>query len=154
MFLVNLGDFARDTTGPFRTEKFRHLPESLYETVWRLVENHSSSFFGEGFEFGLTALFDRKETFEAETVARETGTHQSGYEGRWAGKGLDLNPLLHTGTDQQKTGVGYSGSAGIAYQGHIQTGKNPVPDDFGSLVLIELVVGFQTAVDVIMFQKD
>ena len=126
----------------------------MEQAVRRFIENHSPRLGFQGFEKCLPSFFLREETLEAETVARETGTHQSGYEGRWAGKGLDLNPLLHTGTDQQETGVGYSGSAGIAYQGHIQTRKNPVPDDFGSLVLIELVVGFQTAVDVLMFQKD
>ncbi len=140
MLFVNLRDLPRDRAMAVRTKVLRELLQSLDKPVWRLIEHHRSRLCRKLFKQGLPALFHRQEPLKTKPVARKTGRDNGGNTCRSPRKRLNLNTLLRTSTNQKKTGIGYSRSTCIAYQGDIQPGQDTLLYELNRLVLIELVV--------------
>ena len=148
-----LGYFPAYGALSLRTEMLGHLPQSLYQTVGRFIKNHCSMFLRKALQQALATLFLGKEALETEFVAGKAAVHKCRDQGSGTGQSLNLYPLLHTGAHKQETGIADAGGAGIAYQSHTLTREDTVLHKLDFLVLIELMVGLQGLMYVVMLQK-
>lgn len=70
--LVEFGYFTTTAHLSVIPENLGKLLQGFHHTIRRLIENHGAHLILQGFKIGLSALFLRNESFEAETVAWQT----------------------------------------------------------------------------------
>ena len=150
---MHLGYLPGYGASAVRAEYFGKLLERPDQTVRRFVKNHGPRLSGKFLQPGAAAFLHRQEALKAESVTRIPGTDKRRDESGRPRKCLDINPFLNTCPHQQKAGIGYARSTGIAYQRHIQPAEDAVLNDRHGLVLVELVMRLQPAVYVIVLQQ-
>ncbi len=121
------------------------------QTVGRFVEDKGAGF---GCQFGeacFPPLFRGKEALEGEAVARQPGVYQGGNQGGGAGEAFYLDSGFDAGSDQQKSGVGDCGCAGIRNQRHLFARLKSRYHSLHRLVLVEFVVSHKPVLNFEMF---
>ena len=122
VLLVDFRNFTCHAATSLRSENPDELLQCLHKPVRRLVENHRPRLTGQFFEACHTAFFHRQETFETEAVARISRTYKGRDKGSGSRQGFHFDTFLGTGPDKQETGIGNTGSPGIADKGDVLSG--------------------------------
>lgn len=110
---MNLGNFAAYGGGAVLAEGFAELGEGTFEPERALIYKNGAGFLGEFGESGLPPLFEWEKTFEAESVARETGGNECGDERRGAGEAADFYVGFTASSGEHEAGVGDAGCTGV-----------------------------------------
>ena len=154
MLLVDFGDFPCDGAFAILSEIFNELVKGFDKPVRRFVENHCPWLLSKGFQQGLATFLHRKEPLEAESVARQAGGDYRRDAGRGSGKCLHLNSFRRACAGKKEAWIRNAWRTGVADQRDIQSAKNPFLDHLGGLVLVELVMGLEFAVNVVAVKQD
>ncbi len=128
--------------------------EAFDHTERRFVEYHGAGLVAQLFETFGPSLLLRKETFETESVARESALHDRRNESRGSGQRLDLDAGLDACAHQQESRIGYARGAGIGYQSDGMSFAYGLGQRGGRGVLVELVVRVEPLFDAQMFEQE
>ncbi len=152
-FLVNLAYLSADADLSVWSEDFDELRQSLYDTMWRLVEDHGSRFFCKGLKSCLPSFLLREEPFEAESVARQAAAHQCRHEGCRSRECDDFYASLYGFAGHEEAWVADARRSSITDDGNCLPCQQALHDALHRFVLVELVVREHGVLDVEMLQE-
>ena len=153
MLFVQFGDFACHTHLPLFAKDFTELLEGLDQPSGGLVEDNAAGLVFECFQPCLPSLLLWQESFEAEFVAGESAAHEGWNECGGSRKGLHLYALFHALAHQEESRVADAGCACIADECGCLSSFKASDHLLHGFVFVELVVGEQFPVDVVMLQQ-
>ncbi len=151
--LMKFGDLATNGGDTFRAESLSEITESTWESHRRLIDYYRARVGGELGESCGETLLEGQESFESESVARDSGGYECRDERRRTGEALHLDAGIAAGTCEHKPGIANSGGTGVRHQGDILAGEEFLDDTGYGTMLIISVMAAHRGVDIVMLHQ-